>query len=724
MFDHPWHHWLKRMAKAFQANFRAMQGSPRRHRPWMESLEDRTVPTTVNLTPTGDNTLYLDPTGHLSNGAGQHFYVGDSNQSASLNIRRGAIKFDLSSVPAGSTITAVTLKLTMSKTNNGAQAIALHRTLQSWGEGTSNAATGGTGSGEGDGIQATTNDVTWLNTFFSNQTWATPGGSFVAAASASTSVGGVGTYQWTGMTADVQAWVNNSATNFGWIMTGNEATQPTAKQFDTKENVTAANRPVLTVTFTAPPPDLTISKSHTGNFRQGNSADTYTLTVNNIGTGPTSGAVTVTDTLPTGLTPTAADTGTINGWAVSFTNQIITATRSNALAAGTSFPALTITVAVANNAPASVTNTATVAGGGESNTANDSASDPTTITQAADLTVSKSHTGNFRQGHAADTYTLIVNNIGAGPTVGAVTVTDTLPSGLAPTAADNATINGWAVTFTNQTITATRSDVLAAGGSYLPLTITVAVSNTAPASVTNTATVAGGGELNAANDSANDPTTIDPGAPQPQVVSVTVNGDIASLAGAQRSRVVSLQVVFNEPVQLDLNAFALALHTSGVIFNGVAGPFGSLPTNLVRSTTDDITWVVKFQGNTDPLPPDFPVPADGLNSIQDGVYDFAIDATQVHPLGFTGIVGAANSTTVFDRLYGDVTGEDPVVGIVHTTTINTTDNLDFRTSFNSLSGVVGTQYQTYFDFDGDRQVNTADNLQFRARFNQPLTWSV
>ena len=39
--------------------------------------------------------------------------------------------------------------------------------------------------------------------------------------------------------------------------------------------------------------------------------------------------------------------------------------RSDALAAGASYPAITHTVTVASKAPASVTNTATVVGGGE-----------------------------------------------------------------------------------------------------------------------------------------------------------------------------------------------------------------------------------------------------------------------------------------------------------------------------------------------------------------------
>ena len=69
-------------------------------------------------------------------------------------------------------------------------------------------------------------------------------------------------------------------------------------------------------------------------------------------------------------------------------------------------------MSVASNAPLSVTNTATVAGGGETNTANDTATDPTTITGVADLTITKTHTGNFHQGDSADTYTITVSNAG------------------------------------------------------------------------------------------------------------------------------------------------------------------------------------------------------------------------------------------------------------------------------------------------------------------------
>jgi uncharacterized repeat protein (TIGR01451 family) len=128
-------------------------------------------------------------------------------------------------------------------------------------------------------------------------------------------------------------------------------------------------------------PDLTIASSHAGNFFQGQTGATYTLTVTNAGAGPTAGAVTIADTLPAGFTATAL-AGT--GWTC--TLGTVSCTRSDALAAATSYPAITITVNVAANAAASVTNNATVSGGGELNVANDTAADPTTVTNPPDFT--------------------------------------------------------------------------------------------------------------------------------------------------------------------------------------------------------------------------------------------------------------------------------------------------------------------------------------------------
>jgi uncharacterized repeat protein (TIGR01451 family) len=509
MFTRGWFQRLKRAFRAFDGLGSPRKRSTRRFPPQLERLEDRDMPSTVTLAPIADNTLYQDPAGQLSNGAGQYFYVGDTNQTSNY-IRRGAIKFNLTSIPVGSTITSATLTLHMSMTISGTETISLHRSLQNWGEGTSNAGIGGPGSGEGDGAPATTNDVTWLYTFYKTQPWTTPGGNFVAAVSASTAVGGVGSYQWTGagLVADVQQWVNHPAIDFGWILTGNETAKPTAKQFDTEANVTPADRPVLTIAYTPPVADLTIAKSHTGIFHPGDAADVYNITVKNAGNAPTNGSVTVTDTLPAGLLPTAADNRTVNGWTITFSGQTVTATRGDVLAKGASYLTLPITVSVANNVARSVVNTATVSGGGEVNTANDNASDPTATVALADLTVSASQATTFHQGDAADSYIISVHNIGPGPTVGTVTVTDTLPAALVPTAANNRVINGWTVSVSGQTVTATRSDVLAGGASYPVFSVIVSVASNAPASVTNLVSVSGGGEINLRNDTTFEVTSI------------------------------------------------------------------------------------------------------------------------------------------------------------------------------------------------------------------------
>jgi uncharacterized repeat protein (TIGR01451 family) len=129
-------------------------------------------------------------------------------------------------------------------------------------------------------------------------------------------------------------------------------------------------------------PDLTLSKTHGGNFTVGRQGG-YTLTVTNVGDGPSSGQITVTDTLPAGLSYVSAS-GT--GWSCSASGQTVTCVTGNALAAAASSSiALQVAVlpeAVPPGSPgnaAQVTNAASVSGGGEANTSNNSATDPTAV---------------------------------------------------------------------------------------------------------------------------------------------------------------------------------------------------------------------------------------------------------------------------------------------------------------------------------------------------------
>ena len=129
-------------------------------------------------------------------------------------------------------------------------------------------------------------------------------------------------------------------------------------------------------------PDLTLSKTHVGNFTRGSSAS-FTITVSNVSLlGATSGLVTMNDTLPLGLTPTSAS-GTL--WACSVSAQTVSCTRSDSLLANSSYPSITLNVSVSQSAPATVTNTAVVGGGGEANLLNDTATDTANVVSSADM---------------------------------------------------------------------------------------------------------------------------------------------------------------------------------------------------------------------------------------------------------------------------------------------------------------------------------------------------
>ena len=217
----------------------------------------------INIFPSKDNTLYqYNPNeGDLSNALGNHFFTGTTGFG---EIRRGVLAFDIAgNIPPGSTITAASLSLNMSRGFDGtARTTELHKLLADWGEGTSHA----TGE-EGSGAPATPNDATWRHRFFDTIFWTTQGGDFSATVSASQSVGPTGQYTWSlaQMVADVQSWLDNPASNFGWLVLGDESTSPTAKRFDTRES---ASPPVLTIDYVpastpTPTPTPTATATHT-----------------------------------------------------------------------------------------------------------------------------------------------------------------------------------------------------------------------------------------------------------------------------------------------------------------------------------------------------------------------------------------------------------------------------------------------------------------------------
>ncbi|GAA0500082.1 hypothetical protein [Deinococcus depolymerans] len=121
-------------------------------------------------------------------------------------------------------------------------------------------------------------------------------------------------------------------------------------------------------------PDLGLDKSHTGTFRTG-LPGTFTLRVSNAGPAPTAGTVTVTDTLPAGMT---AQGFTGSGWTCTLSP--LSCVRSDPLSAGSSYPDLTLRVLV--NAAGTYTNAASVSGGAEmaAQTGNNGDTDAVTVT--------------------------------------------------------------------------------------------------------------------------------------------------------------------------------------------------------------------------------------------------------------------------------------------------------------------------------------------------------
>jgi len=203
----------------------------------------------VTITPALDNTLYEDPLGLISNGQGEYMFVGETAQA---NSRRGVLSFNVAgSIPAGSTINSVSLQMNCSRSTTSSRTINLHRLNASWGEGNSNA-----GEPGGNGAPPETGDATWLHRFYPDVLWTNPGGDFAGAISSSTSVGGAGLYTWptsSTMVADVQAWLNSPAQNFGWLLRGPENGSTSAKRLDTSENINPALRPQLTIDYTPVP---------------------------------------------------------------------------------------------------------------------------------------------------------------------------------------------------------------------------------------------------------------------------------------------------------------------------------------------------------------------------------------------------------------------------------------------------------------------------------------
>ncbi|MGB9120429.1 MAG: CSLREA domain-containing protein [Candidatus Angelobacter sp.] len=225
---------------------------------------------------------------------------------------------------------------------------------------------------------------------------------------------------------------------------------------------------------------------------------------------------------PNGLTGSCGSgtitTGTVSGFSVVNLS-------GGTIAAGGSCTFSVNVVGTSGGHKVNTTGTVTSSNAGSGNTATASID-----VFAPDLAITKTHSGTFTRGQTGAVWTITVSNVGFGPTVGTVTVVDTLPAVTNPPVPTALSGTGW--TCTLATLTCTRADALASGSSYPAITLTVNIPKNIQNTFTNKAVVSGGGDVNPTNNTATDTVTLGPPIVMtPQSGSVTVvHGSTATMA--------------------------------------------------------------------------------------------------------------------------------------------------------------------------------------------------
>jgi hypothetical protein len=170
---------------------------------------------------------------------GSSIATGKLGVNSGNEVRRALIRFDPSGqIPPGAVITAVSVTVNVVRIPGtpANSTFDLRRVLQSW----------------------TETGVTW-NSRSNGLPWNSPGaegvGDAFASASSSVFVTGLNSYTFPftpALLSDVQSWLNNPGTNFGWLLVSeDEVTSETARRFGARED--PANAPVLEIDYALSP---------------------------------------------------------------------------------------------------------------------------------------------------------------------------------------------------------------------------------------------------------------------------------------------------------------------------------------------------------------------------------------------------------------------------------------------------------------------------------------
>jgi uncharacterized repeat protein (TIGR01451 family) len=279
----------------------------------------------------------------------------------------------------------------------------------------------------------------------------------------------------------------------------------TASVSSTTPDPNAGNNSGSTTDSSTTSADLSITKTGAGPFTAGDDG-VYQLGVSNAGPSDAQEPIVVRDTLPSGEAYVGA-TGT--GWDCSAAEQVVTCTDGTDLVAGTPAATIDLTVAISPSLEsASVTNTASVSSQtSDPNSTNDSASATTTVDTSADLSITKTHTGDFDAG-ADGTYTLTVTNNGPSDAE-PPTVTDDVPSPFTVVSASGGSAWNCTGSSGNDVSCVARAPLPASDTAATISVVVSSLSSQTATSVTNTASVRSAtSDPVESNNSNSDPTSI------------------------------------------------------------------------------------------------------------------------------------------------------------------------------------------------------------------------
>jgi hypothetical protein len=208
---------------------------------------------TTNLTAVADTGLWSAAPG---NNLGRNTFVPIGTSRTANNTGRGLIRFDLSAIPPNATINSATLTMVVTMDYAGSSTVSVQRMLKSWVEGTGSGFV--SGMSQSFGRPALSGEPTWNRRASPSTLWGASGGlagtDFVTAPTATAGPASSKlTFSSAGLAADVQLFVSNAATNFGWLFK-QTVENGGARRISTREDT--LNAPKLLVNYTVATPAM------------------------------------------------------------------------------------------------------------------------------------------------------------------------------------------------------------------------------------------------------------------------------------------------------------------------------------------------------------------------------------------------------------------------------------------------------------------------------------